>query len=274
MTHTDFGLAAATLTGRDHRNINVPKNGQDGLALIRSATCTIAVITDGCGSSPHSEVGAKLGARLTAESVHRQISERGLVDWQQVLTDLLSPISQLAVQMGGSYRQAVQDYFLFTLLGVLIDTEMAQFFALGDGVVAINGVVQRLGPFAGNQPPYAAYRLLGQPLYPGRDESRLGLGGIDLVDSVPLARLEHFLIGSDGVFDLIAAEQSNLPGLTEPVGPLSQFWDGRFFDPAKPDLLARRLRIIGRDWPRKEPEPGLLPDDTTIISGCRLPTTI
>jgi hypothetical protein len=25
--------------------------------------------------------------------------------------------------------------------------------------------------------------------------------------------------------------------------------------------------MIGRDWPRRDPEPGLLPDDTTMIVG-------
>lgn len=269
MNHQDYQLAAASIIGRDHRNINVHKNNQDGLSVIRSSSCTVAVIADGCGSSAHSEVGAKIGARVAAESISRLMAEHGSVDWRQVLRETLSCISQLSIQMGGSFRQIVQDYFLFTMVGVLLEPKTATFFALGDGVVVVNGEVTVLGPFPNNQPPYAGYKLLDQPLVPGSSETGNDQG-IQLIGSYEIEQLEHFLIGSDGVNDLINVQSQDLPGMNELVGPLDQFWQEKYFDPTKPDLLARRLRLIGRDWPKKDPEAGLLPDDTTMIVGRRM----
>lgn len=263
MTHHDFAIASGSVTGRNHRNINLHKNGQDGLAVIRTEQATVAVVTDGCGSSKDSEVGAKLGARLVANTVSDHISDFGEVLWDEVLEDVLQTIDSTARLMGGNYRQTIEDYFLFTIVGVALTDETADFFALGDGVFAVNNNIYQLGPFPGNQPPYAAYGLLA-----GRLEPDMKAPNLEVVASCELEALQSFAIGCDGVMDLIAAEHMSLPGMSEQVGNISQFWDDpNYFDPNKPDLLNRRLRLISRDWPRKDPEPGLLPDDTTLIVG-------
>ena len=79
------------------------------------------------------------------------------------------------------------------------------------------------------------------------------------------------LIGSDGVSDLIQVAEQALPGRSEMVGDLADFWqDDRYF--RNPDQVRRRLALINREvtmldkqaqhWVRQS---GLLPDDTTLI---------
>jgi hypothetical protein len=60
--------------------------------------------------------------------------------------------------------------------------------------------------------------------------------------------------------------------LSDVVGPLDQFYrQDRYF--ANPELISRRLKLISRDWPMSNPQPGLLHDDTTLIVGRRTPTS-
>ena len=62
-----FEAAAGTIVGTAH--LHAGRNGQDGFAIHRRGDVTVAVVTDGCGSSPHSEVGAKIGAAIVARCV-------------------------------------------------------------------------------------------------------------------------------------------------------------------------------------------------------------
>lgn len=266
MEPTDFQLASGSVIGRDHRLVN--RNCQDGVYVIDSGPRRVAVITDGCGSGRHSEVGAKLGAQMLAESIYQASGYHTdlWVNWQRVRMHVLSNLDVLARQMGGNYRRTVEEFFLFTVVGVVMAGDKAAFFALGDGVIAINGEVVDLGPFPGNAPPYLGYGLIGDSL---QDRS-LGDQPFTIIRQLPLAELEHFLIGTDGVIDLIAQAGHNQPGSTQPVGGIEQFWtqDSMF---ANPELVSRRLKLIARDWPRHNPEPGRLPDDTTIVVGRRVP---
>jgi hypothetical protein len=263
LTTIPFEIAAGSIVGRDHRL--VPKNCQDGIAVHQSDGIMVGVVTDGCGSQPHSEVGAKLGASLVCEAVRAEASFRGAerLSWQRVRQHVLASLDVLVRQMGGNYRRKVEEYFLFTIVGVLVLEQMTTFFAFGDGVVIINGQQNELGPFTGNQPPYVSYGLLGDSVDIDEQELRL-----NIVSKLPTDELEHFLIGCDGVIDLINATDKNLPGLDALVGPIGQFWErDRYF--GNTELVSRQLKLIGRDWPKKDPEPGLLPDDTTLIVGRR-----
>lgn len=264
MNHLDFQLAAGSIVGRDHRQ--VPRNSQDSYHVIRDSAATIAIVTDGCSSGRYSEVGAHVGARLIAESLHVQLNRRPArkIDWEAASLDVTAALRVLARQMGGDLRQVVTDYFLFTIVGALLRREEAVFFAFGDGVIAVNGEMTVID--YDNRPPYIGYHLL--------DSSSTGIDtdwlGFQTIASLALADLEHFLIGSDGVADLAEAGDKNLPGLEKPVGSVSQFWEqDRYF--RNPALMGRQLNLIARDWPRKSPRPGLLPDDTTMIAGRRDP---
>jgi hypothetical protein len=166
----------------------------------------------------------------------------------------------------------VQRYLLFTIIGVVITPALTTVFGLGDGIYGINGVLTPLGPFPNNAPPYLAYQL------GGANWEFAGLSGCQLQVYAQQATgtIQSLLLGTDGVQDLIARETQSLPGKTELVGSLRQFWErDRYFQ--NPDAIRRRLTLINRDRPqpdwqqhRLNPQPGLLPDDTSLISIRRL----
>ena len=105
-------MFAATHIGRDH--LRIGRNNQDGVFTAPR----VAVVTDGCSSQPHSEVGAQLGARflgqwlsaqseLTAELPHRA-------------TDALSGyLYQSVLALGPEVEPLLERYFLFTFLAAV-----------------------------------------------------------------------------------------------------------------------------------------------------------
>jgi hypothetical protein len=163
--------------------------------------------------------------------------------------------------MGSNYREVIEDFFLFTIVGTLFGKDYANFFALGDGFVRINDVEHKLGPFPRNAPPYAAYALIEDNI-----EIDPKLIKIGVIDQLPLKEVDHYLIGTDGVHDLANAASRLVPGSVKPVGPLDQFWQNQKHYKNKA-MISRRLGMIARDWPLRAPDPGLLPDDTTLITG-------
>lgn len=271
--HKDIALAAGSVIGRDHRI--VPKNCQDGYYAQSRGSVTVGVVTDGCGSGAHTEVGAQIGARIVGEAVlaeRARVSSLSEIRWDRILGDVTSTLRVLARQMGDSLNAIVNEYFLFTVVGVVMDDIEAGFFNFGDGVVLVNDQQFELGPFPNNQPPYLGYCLVGSSL---QDQSLQNLT-FQVVQTVPLAELEYFLIGTDGVMDLMQLTGNRKPGSDEPIKPIREFVDDRCFD--NEVLLSRRLLLVARDWHRRDSvtnqmvnEPGLLPDDTTMLVGKRIP---
>ncbi len=252
-----FELAGGSTIGRDHRL--VPKNNQDAWYIATNGYVTAAVVCDGCGSSPNSEIGAWLGVRLITAALLRA-ADRGQGVWgfDRVRDDVIASLRVLVLNMG-NLRSTVEDYFLFTVVGVVLTSYSARFFSAGDGMMTFNDHPPTdLGPFPENKPPYVGYGLLG-------DEVKFNVNF-----TVPLDGLEHFMIGCDGANQLVqlCGQNRKLPGLSKEIGPLSQFWeDDAIF--ANPAMISRRLKLVSRDWPPKDPEHGLLADDTTIVVGRR-----
>jgi len=260
----DLQVAGGSWLGRHHR-----RNGgsnQDAFHYQRGCESLVGLIADGCGSGRFSEVGARLGARMFAAALTRRLDAGADVEdpnlWRRVSADVVANLRMVANSMGGSLHRVVSNYFLFTIVGFAITPEKTAVFALGDGLVAINGDVMLLGPFPNDQPPYLGYALVN-----GDADA-----DIELVAVRSTCEIESLLIGTDGALDLAATALESLPGREdEVVGPLSQFWtDDRFFE--NRDALRRRLSLIGRettqpDWElsRLDRHPGHLPDDTTLL---------
>ncbi|MDF1503681.1 protein phosphatase 2C domain-containing protein, partial [Roseisolibacter sp. H3M3-2] len=59
-----FAWAAGSVAGSDHRRAG--RNCQDAVRVLGDADALVAVVADGCGGAPHSEVGAHLLAQLLA----------------------------------------------------------------------------------------------------------------------------------------------------------------------------------------------------------------
>lgn len=260
-----FAMAAGSVLGRNHARLG--KNNQDGYYSLRDRFATVAVVCDGCGSRPHSEVGAKLGSQLVAETLRRQLNRPSPgVDWQQLKYELLIQLETIARAVCPA-PSFIEDYFLFTVVGTAITPLETVIFSLGDGVFAINGCVTTIPPYPDNSPPYLAYGLLAHP------------GSVDfcLQAQIPTERLESVLIGTDGIEDLMTAADRLLPGKQEKVGAIAQFWqDDRYFK--NPDRVRRKLSLINRNATRLDPatkfpieEPGLLADDATLMVFRKIP---
>lgn len=259
-----FQLAGGSMIGRDHRN--VPKNNQDSWGIWRTDELSVAIVADGCGSGRHSEVGAKLGVQILGSYLQRECADVTAIKWRRAQQALVSQLDVLARTMGSDYRKVVEDYFLFTLVGLIIDTQNAVFFALGDGMIVINGQPMELGPFPGNMPPYVGYNLVADRVSIAEEDLK-----IRPVVSMRTDELESFVIATDGFMDIVRHEHDNLPGLENTVGSISDFWQNDRYFRGNPELLSRQLKLIGRDWPNHNPEPGLLSDDTTLVVGRRNP---
>lgn len=277
-----FEIAGGTVPGRDHvgrGNLLSGKNNQDAFSYRVTDDALVAVVCDGCSDGLHNEVGAHLGAQLVSAALMEhaaQERERRASDTSAntityllacVRQETLSELRLIAQRMtgaDGSFSATVGDYFLFTVIGVVITPGITAIFSIGDGVFALNGNVTRLGPFPGNAPPYMAYAMVRSSM----DERLLQF---QINAHLPTKDVHSILIGCDGVEDLIAASERPLPGgRLGTVGPIRRFWEeDRFY---KPDQIRRRLALINSDVVRLDPEDhqlkresGLLPDDTTLV---------
>jgi len=280
-----FEVASGSVIGRDHmyvgtgrRKVLVGKNNQDSHYAVIFPDYIVAVVCDGCGSSYHSEVGSKIGARLLIEAIrnyllyHPGLSDQGIGTCatsmlERVRQDTLAQIRVLAAVMGPSLTQIVSEYFLFTIVGALVTRFGTVIFSIGDGVYFVNGSMTEIGPFLDDSPPYMAYGITGSPL----TNECPGLLHFQVDVAIPTKEVGSILIGVDGVLDLINIADHCIPGREDLVGPINQFWeDDRYF--ANPFAITRRLSLINRDHVgvslagrRVEDAHGELRDDTTFV---------
>ena len=260
-----YEVAGGTVQGRDHRARG--RNNQDAYAWGAAGGAVVAVVADGCGSAPHSEVGAQIGARLMRESCLRHAAtlrpssvERWLEERRR---DVLASLRSLAEGMGDEDGcvDVVHAHFLFTLQAAVLTPSCSLVAGVGDGYLRIDGeTIDVEAP--GNAPPYLGYALL-PPERVEMDPARFRFA----VHAVgPGGAFDRLLIGTDGVRDLASAS------------PLDPFWDDdRFY--RNPHVLARQLTRLAADthridWRerRKETRPGILSDDTTLIVLRRRPS--
>jgi hypothetical protein len=283
-----YQLAGGSIPGTEHTqrgDILCGKNNHDAFGIYQTPELSIALVADGCGGQPHSEVGSKLGVGvLTAalESAMRNALSNQEIDFTTRLNNALKSASKEVLELfsivakamlqtvgnGGerlSFSQIVSDYFLSTFIGVVVSQEDIGFFGLGDGYIAVNGEVRQLGPFHNNEPPYLAYQLL-------RTRWKEEELQIKILEIQKVSEVDHFLIGSDGVAELAAKESILLPGSSQVIGPISQFWSrDEYFTKAG---IRKRLTLINSRRINRNAIPyvedGRLSDDTTFIVGRRL----
>lgn len=263
-----FDLAAGTVAGRDHKALL--KNNQDAYVFESRHDALVGVVADGCGSGAWSEVGAQLGARLVVQAVHRWYSSCPELFAQDTAKDgfakvrrmVLHQLGGLLVDLGGSFSETVGEGFLFTVVGFLVTRDRTFVFAAGDGLIMLNGQRTALDSGERNAPEYLSYGLL---------ESSPQAGELRVISCVNTETVESLLIGTDGAFSLEKAAEHKLPGKSEKVGPVSQFWsEDRYFK--NPFTLGRQLNLLNRevssvDYEKKRvhAEVGPLNDDTTLM---------
>ena len=248
-----FEYAIGSIIGRNH--VLAGKNNQDAYRIVANEKFIIAVMCDGCGSGKHSEVGAKLGARLVINAIADLLNQSPNQDleiskpefWDSVKINLLQKLKDF-VSLSNGDLEFVNDHLLFTILGAVITSSETVTFSMGDGAIAINGKFTEIPPYADNAPPYLAYGLY-------KPEAL----NFEIRDRLPTSELESLLIATDGIDDLVKVEDIN------------QFWqEDRYFK--NPDAVRRKLAMLNReetkpDWNKREliKRSGVLSDDTSLV---------
>lgn len=289
-----FQVAAGTVPGRRHLgsgNLIAGNNNQDAYCLSFADDAIIAAVFDGCGSAQSSEVGARLAASLVPKAI-RTLLAQGLAPatdqfWESatarilqsirlitaVATQELMPVN-LPIDSATEAGTFIRSHFLFTVLGVLITDSVTVIFSCGDGAYQINRELINLGPFEENAPPYPAYGLLA------KNSARLTIRAVKKTNE-----LDEVMLATDGIFDLINCEHRRIPGKTRQVGHLDRIWT---VDPVFQDIesviaaphyaasLTGWLRQLNSEVVKLHDdasldthlirEPGLLPDDTTLVA--------
>jgi hypothetical protein len=278
-------IAGGSVIGKDH--VRAGKNNQDAYCWSANEQALVAIVTDGCGSSPYSEVGAQLGARFLSKTLLDMASSEE--DWVsmkgiffkhmdsdrvgEIFTDFrntsLEYFGQLAKSIGKDFK-TVEELLLFSVVGCLIRRNETIIFSMGDGVYGSNERFSTIQPNEGNKPSYLAYGLY--------DDAQLKDNEKNLKQDFHLhvvsfsTEIQSVLIGSDGLQIFQDQPQTKVPGKDEVIGGLEQFvLDDKYFK--NPDAIRRRLNILNKenrqiDWKQRtqETEHGLLNDDATLIA--------
>ena len=251
-------VAAGSVTGRDH--VMLGRSNQDGWTVRSTPEATVAVVCDGCGSAPSSEVGARIGAHLVASATLAYATRDDATLLAEVTRDVTAHLRLLASAMGRHSTAVVTDHLLFTVVAALVTPRHTLVFGAGDGIAMLNGRLSSR-TYPGNAPPY-----LGHGLLPGASPVAL-----ERWDGIDTPRFESLLLATDGAADLWRDTTRRLPGTTEVVGDPARLWgeDGWYGSPVRLGRwLARCNRPVDHvDWDarRRVRATGLLHDDTTIV---------
>jgi len=249
-----FEYACGSIIGRNH--VLAGKNNQDALRIVIQDQCMTAVVCDGCGSGKHSEVGAKLGTRMVTDAIadllHQGLAISEPDFWHILNIKLLQKIKTFVEistnEAQESVMEFVNNYLLFTIVGLVITPSETFAFSMGDGAIAINGKLTQIPAYPDNAPPYLAYGLY-QP----------EAVSFEIRDRMATSELESILIATDGIDDLVAVEE------------VSQFWQEDLYF-KNPDAIRRKLAMLNReeskpDWQKREmvKRSGVLSDDTSVV---------
>jgi hypothetical protein len=243
-----FEAATGSLTGAAHTATGAPN--QDDAHVARGRACLVAVVCDGCTRQPRSHVGAAIGARLIGTGLQRQldrctrpadVSAQAYYEelLERVRLDACTHLRLLAQAMGDSVGSVAEAFFLFTAVGVALTEADAVLFWIGDGVVAVNGEVDRIGPYPDNRPPYVGYGLPGLRVDGFAPEALRFQARV-----LPVEEIDSCVVGTDGVGALVDGADRPTP-TGAPFGPLARLWE-RDLHFRNPDGLRRTLATANR----------------------------
>lgn len=280
-----FEIAVGSVTGTDHTKIY--KNNQDAYAYKVGDNFIVASVADGCSAGTYSEFGARFAVNYFVNAVSNilQSLSRNDIDslsqkehisfpfFEKVRLDMISSIRVLANSMGTDFNKVINDFFLFTMVCVVVTPFGTDIFSIGDGYFALNNeefdidIPESQDSSLQNAPPYIAYNLVNSKLYE-KDSKALKFC---LLKSVKTTLVDTILIASDGVSNWKSIENECIPGKQDLIGPLSQFWsDDKYF--TNPDMIRRKLYLINNPKIKMDKEqntinkyPGYLNDDTSIL---------
>ncbi|RKH40422.1 hypothetical protein D7X12_20835, partial [Corallococcus sicarius] len=78
MSTLPFDVAVGSVQGREHARTG--RNNQDAVCVREGEHGLVALVADGCGSQPCSELGAQLGVRRLAQAAQARLARGEAVD--------------------------------------------------------------------------------------------------------------------------------------------------------------------------------------------------
>ena len=233
-----MSTVAAAVIGARH--LRIARNGQDAAAAWSGDGLAAAVVCDGCSAGASSEVGARLATQIAISIVRNELAHASASQvWPALRERLVAELSRIVDAMPGDREAIVHDHFLFTIVAAARRDDQVAVWAIGDGGYAFGDRIRVLGPFAGNQPPYLGYELLGSP-QPAH---------LEVVD----AACGSVVVATDGATEL----------------GLERFTGSRWL--GHPDALRRELAVLARpseriDWDARRivRQPAALQDDGAV----------
>lgn len=265
MLKDKLSVSVGSVIGFEHKRLG--KNNQDGVCVEMTEKILTAVVCDGCSSSRDSEVGAKILARFVAKELLHLASLTKLKDVQEVFLELerriILYIKNIVSEFKDSQR-AVDEMFLATIVGAVIDEMNTIVFSFGDGVISLNGEVEAIDE--DNQPSYIGYKV-----YENYDVDTTDMNFI-IRKEFPTEDLKILVIATDGAEELERKSENTIEvlGKKQTIGGLNQFEDGKYLK--NPSLLQKRLFQLNMDkvhidWEGKtmRKSTGVLSDDTSIV---------
>jgi serine/threonine protein phosphatase PrpC len=244
-----FVVSSASVPGSHHRSM--AKNNQDAWAVDKNEQALVAIVCDGCGSGAHSEVGAQLAGPFIVKTLLNKLA-KAPADFEKNLeetrTELHCFLRQTATSLNESSAAAVLEYFLFTVVGVIITERQTVIFGLGDGLFALNGEVTQIDE--NNEPNYLAYGLLSE------EKARQKFVIRKIIDT---GAIQSLLIATDGLaeWEEVKNRKITICGREQMVGGIEQFFVEDKYK-QNSTALQKRLNVIGLNHK-------LLADDATVI---------
>lgn len=253
---TTFEIASASTQGALHAATR--KNNQDALAFRVAGNAIILAAADGCSGGSVSEFGARLGAQSLASAIARagSIDLGRETDRAALKGEVLADLCYALRLFGGDARAAINEHFLFTLVGCVLTPERATLFCWGDGTFVVNGERVVLPTMGDNKPAYCGYALIPGCTVPAEHLQ------FRVIREIPTSEIQSLIVGTDGVAQLFDIAERTFPGREEVVGDVAQLWENDLFF-ANPFALTR---LLTRMNPMPPPwRTGLLADDTSLF---------
>lgn len=159
-----FSIRTGLVAGRQHTvyGINCQDSVKTKSFLVDEAFYHVGVVADGCGEGTQTETGAHLAVAFLTHRMELLLKAgvSPLSVPRVLFSDLIDYLGNITKPYTSPSErvQFIKNNLLFTVLGFLIAPETTVVYALGDGVVVLNDLIDIRDE--NNHPSYIAYHLV------------------------------------------------------------------------------------------------------------------
>ena len=247
----DWVIQGGKVIGHYHENIQ--RNCQDAYYFSLVNDTCFGVVSDGCGESQFSEVGSNMIVNYIAKKIR-----------DFILFDEKNPITEIPIELFNNCRAYIRtqlcmtsndktleienlnNYWLSTISGFIIDKEVTVIFYTRDGFICVNDTLTNLD--IGN-PPFLGYNCLLHPQEAGMPENLLRSNfEVEIFDSKTVNRL---MISTDG-FATVNIDKCKRKNNDNPPSLHEQQWN-------------HKGKIALKLWMNQKRNMGYFEDDCAII---------